>query len=422
MEHRTRRDHKLIHLVSEFEAMSETGNLTYLNEKSFYQLINYYEDEYLIDKALEVVDIAIEQFQYRAEFYITKAKLLLRDQKISKALEIIEIAENISPSENDVIILKARCVGGESGLEMLSPIKAYAGKEELIDIYMCESYIYEKSREYEKMFSSLKQILKLVPLHSIALERVFICVDIVKNFEESIKYHSALIEVNPYNFLAWYNLGHAYACTGEYEKAISAMEYSFIINKDFELAYLDCADICIQIKNYGKALTVFEEANNYFGPDSEILVQIAQCHLSMDNLLSAKANLFSALRLDAYNDEIFFFNANAVVYYQAATEIAPEQEHLWYQLASLLIKLNRIDDAIEVLNNAEIDAVGPELLYCRAVCFTLIGRKKEALVILDEALIDNFEMHNKLFELDPSLKFDKDILSIIHYYEGEPKM
>jgi tetratricopeptide (TPR) repeat protein len=186
----------------------------------------------------------------------------------------------------------------------------------------------------------------------------------------------------------------------------------------------------------------------------------------MDNLLSAKANLFSALRLDSYNDEIYYLlgqcylkeksvhsaisafkkaikleedreeyyeglalayvqlgdNANAVIYYELATEIAPEQQHLWYQLASLLVKLDRIEDALEVLDNAEIDAVGPELLYCRAVCLSLVGRKKEALVILDEALIDDFEMHNKLFELDPSLMFDKDILSIIHYYEGEPKI
>jgi tetratricopeptide (TPR) repeat protein len=316
------------------------------------------------------------------------------------------------------------------------------------------------------MFASLKEILDIMPLHNVALERVFICVDLAKNFKESIAYHNTLLEVNPYNFLAWYNLGHAYACTGEYEKAISSMEYSFIINKDFELAYLDCADLCIQTKNHTKALAIFEEANNYFGPDSEILVEIANCHLSMDNLLSAKANLFSALRLDSYNDEIFFYlgqcylkekashsaisafkkaiklennreeyyeglalayvqigdNANAVVYYELATEIAPEQEHLWYQLASLLVKLDRIDEALDVLDNAENDAVGPELLYCRAVCLSLIGRKKEALVILDEALIDNFDMHNKLFELDPSLKFDKDILSIIHYYEGESKM
>ncbi len=466
MQNRTRRDHKLIHLVSEYEAMSETGNLTYLDEKTYVQLITYYEGEFLIDKALEVVHMAMEQFQYRAEFYITKAKLLLRAKRKSEALETLAEAAIISPSENEITILRARCIGGSEGLKMIENIKRYAGRSERCEILFCEAVIYEDSKQYKKMFAALKSLLLLNPTYLEALEKLFICVDLTKSYEQSIAFHNQLLEINPYNFLAWYNLGHAYACSGEYEQAINAMEYSLIVNQDFELAYLECADTCIQVKNYVKALSIYEEANNHFGPDSEILLQMAICNLNLDNLLSAKANLFSALRLDAYSDEVYYYlglcylkekaphsaksafkkavklesgkeeyyeglamahiqlgeNAKAAVFYGTATEIAPEQERLWYQFTSLLVKLGRIDEALDALDIAEEEAWGPELLYCRAVCLSLVGRKKEALEILDEALIDNFSMHDKLFDLDPSLKFDKDILSIINYYEGEAKM
>lgn len=470
MEQRIKRDRRLVSLVNEFEAMSETGNLTYLNEKTFNQLISYYQGEFLIDKALEVVDMAMSQFQYRVEFYVTKAKLLIRDQQFNEALQIIEEASNISPSENELVILKARCIGAlgndSEALSLLNSIKGYASKLDLCDIYTCESYVYETNKKYSKMFEVLKAALRIDPLSLEALERMWISIELSKNYEESITFHNELLEVNPYNFLAWYNLGHAYSCLGEYEKAISSMEYSFIINENFDIAYLECADICCQISDYKKALSIYEEANANFGPDSELLVQIAECHLKLENLLSAKANLFSALRLDLYNDEIYFLlgecylkekslhsaisaykkaidledgreeyyegigkayvqlgdNNTAAQYFDIATEIAPEQEFLWYQYTSILVKLGRVGEALQILDEAEDYAVGPELLYCRAVCLSLLGQKKEALVILDEALIDNFEMHNKLFDLDPSLKFDKDILSIIHYYEGEPKM
>lgn len=470
MEQRIKRDRRLVSLVNEFEAMSETGNLTYLNEKTFNQLISYYQGEFLIDKALEVVDMAMSQFQYRVEFYVTKAKLLIRDQQFNEALQIIEEASNISPSENELVILKARCIGAlgndSEALSLLNSIKGYASKLDLCDIYTCESYVYETNKKYTKMFEVLKAALRIDPLSLEALERMWISIELSKNYEESITFHNELLEVNPYNFLAWYNLGHAYSCLGEYEKAISSMEYSFIINENFDIAYLECADICCQISDYKKALSIYEEANANFGPDSELLVQIAECHLKLENLLSAKANLFSALRLDLYNDEIYFLlgecylkekslhsaisaykkaidledgreeyyegigkayvqlgdNNTAAQYFDIATEIAPEQEFLWYQYTSILVKLGRVGEALQILDEAEDYAVGPELLYCRAVCLSLLGQKKEALVILDEALIDNFEMHNKLFDLDPSLKFDKDILSIIHYYEGEPKM
>ncbi len=470
MQNRTKRDHKLAHLVSAYEAMSETGNTAYLDEKSYIQLITYYENEFLMDKAIEVVDLALNQFKYRAEFYITKAKLLIRDQKFLEALEIVNQAEVISPFEHELIILKARCFGGlgkeKEAIELLDEIRTYASRNDLADIYICESYIFEKRKKYGKMFTALKEALVIDPLHLEALERMWICVELEKNYEDSIVFHNKLIERNPYNFLAWYNLGHAYSCIGEYEKAISAMEFSFIINENFDIAFLECADICCLVSDYRKALNIYEEANAIFGPDSELLLQISECHLKLENLISAKANLFSALRLDPYNDEIYFLlgecylkekslhsainayrrainiedgreeyyegiakayvqlgdNETAAIYFEKATEIAPEQEMLWYQYTSLLVKLNRVEDALSVLDDAEEYAVGPELLYCRAVCLSILGMKKEALIILDEALVDNFEMHDKLFELDPSLKFDKDILSIINYYEGEPKM
>lgn len=470
MEHRTKRDHKLIHLVSEFEAMSENGSPAYLDEKTFYQLISYYEDEYLIDKALEVVDMALDQYQYRAEFYITKAKLLLRDQNIEGALIVIEQAGHISPFENELIILRARCLGaqgnGTEAFHILEPIKQYATSSDMVEILICESYIYENQKEHLKMLEVLKEALMMDPLNAEGLERIWISIELSKKYDESVTFHNQLLELNPYNFLAWYNIGHAYSCQGEYEKAISAMEYSFIINKNFDVAYLECADLCCQIRDYKHALSIYEEANQIFGPDSELLVNIGECHLKLENLLSAKAILFSALRLDSYNDEIYYLlgecyskeksfhsaisaykkaigledcreeyfegiakayvqlgdYANAANYFDLATDLAPEQEYLWYQYTSVLVKLNKVKEALEVLDDAEMYAVGPELLYCRAVCLSILGKKKEALAILDEALTDNFEMHNKLFELDPTLKFDKDILSIINYYEGETKM
>lgn len=470
MEQRIKRDHKLANLVTEFEAMSETGTLTYLDEKTYNQLITYYEDEFLIDKALEVVELAMSQYKYRVEFYISKAKLLIRDQQFQKALDIIDDAKNISPFENELVILRSRCIGTmghqSEALEDLKEIKLYASKNDLCDIYTCESYIYESMKDFKKMFKVLKSALAIDPLNLEALERMWISVELSKKYDDSILFHNELLEKNPYNFLAWYNLGHAYSCVGEYEKAITAMEYSFLINQNFDIAYLECADICCQISDFKKALSIYEEANANFGPDSELLVQISDCHLKLENLLSAKANLFSALRLDPYNDEIYFLlgecylkekslhsaissykkainiedgreeyyegigkayvqlgnNNEAAKYFDTATQIAPEQEFLWYQYTSILVKLDRIDEALEALDEAEEYAVGPELLYCRAVCLSLSGKKKEALLILDEALIDNFEMHDKLFELDPSLQFDKDILSIIHYYEGESKM
>ena len=69
MEHRTKRNHTLINLVSDFETMIERNTMAYMDEKDFFQLLGYYEKQFLIEKALEVVDFAIEQYSYRSEFF-----------------------------------------------------------------------------------------------------------------------------------------------------------------------------------------------------------------------------------------------------------------------------------------------------------------------------------------------------------------
>lgn len=467
MEHRTKRNHTLINLVSDFETMIERNTMAYMDEKDFFQLLGYYEKQFLIEKALEVVDFAIEQYSYRSEFLLNKARLLIILNKYHEAMMVLDDAKKIAPFENEILLYTARALSGlgriDEAFDILEDMKPYASKSDLSDILLAESYIYELQKNYSKMYDILKEALELDPVNPECLERIWISIELSKRYSESIELHSSLVNKKPYNATAWYNLGHSYASIGEYEKGIEALEYAFIIDKDMEVAYLDCADLCSQIKHYEKALSIYEEANAFFGPESELLVYIAECQIHLNNFLSAKASLFTALSLDPYNDEIYFYlgecyvkeknwhsainaytkaisiednreeyhGSIAVTYIQlgrydkaaehleCATEIAPEDPKFWFQHACLLIKSKSYQFALDLLDEAEDYSFDPTLLYCRAACLNFLGKKKEALNILDEVLLESFEMHNALFEIDPQLKFDKEILSIINYYEGE---
>jgi tetratricopeptide (TPR) repeat protein len=457
----------LINLVSEFEMMIESDSLGYLDEKDYFQIINYYEKNFLIEKAIEVVDYAIEQYSYRSEFLITKARLLIIIEQHQEAIEVLDYAEVISPFENDIQLYRVRALTGigmtKEAKEILDGMSQFVGKTEVADIYLAESYIYEKEKDFSKMYDVLKDALVIDPNHPECLERIWISVELSRRYFESISLHKNLVDKKPYNALAWYNLGQSYASVGEYEKAIEAIEYAFIINKDMEIAYIECAELCSLIKKHDKALSIYEEANSYFGPDSELLVCISICQIELNNFLSAKASLFTALSLDPYNEEIYFYlgecyvkeknwhsaiNAyskaisiedgreefhgsiamtyiqlgrydKAIEHLTMACSIAPEDPKYWFQYACLLIKSKKYNEAIELLDEAEEESFDPTLLYARAACLNFLGEKKEALKILDEVLLDSFELHNSLFEIDPQLKFDKEILSIINYYEGE---
>ncbi|MEL6986681.1 MAG: tetratricopeptide repeat protein, partial [Bacteroidota bacterium] len=397
MDQRTKRDPALINLVSEFELMSQKGNISFLEERDFLALINYYEDEYHIERAIEVVDYALEQYEYRVEFYIHKIKLLMLAKQPEKALPIIDKAEIISPLEFEIPILRAKVLielsRSEEALSLIKDLRVICGVNDKVDLFLCEAYIHEQNKDFKEMFEALKNVLHIDHENFEALEKIWVSVELSKNYYASVKFHEAFLDEHPYSFHAWYNLGHAFACLGEYKKAINALEYSFLSNKNFELGYTDCAEICVQIKDYKRALDIYIDALTPFGPECELLVNIAECYVELNQFKEAKTVLHEASSLDSFNDEVFYFlgrcfmheenwvnaiNAfhkainldnrreeyfsglakayaqinkfkKADFYFRKATEAGPEQSSYWFEHASFLIQTNDNLSALDVL-------------------------------------------------------------------------
>ena len=464
MENKIKRDSALINLVSVFECKFEQGEVGYIDEKVYLQLLEYYEDEYLFDKALEVVDYAIAQYKYRSEFYIIKARLLLSKTKVKDCLALLEIAENIAPFEREISIIRARAHAINKDFtaahNILDDLKLGATKSDSVDILIAESFIYEHMKDYNAMYDALSNAVLIDTKNEEAMERIWISAELSRRYEDSVQLHLTIIDKDPYNYQAWYNLGHGYNCIWEYEKAIDALEYSFIINPEFESGYLDCADTCLQIRNYEKALEIYIEANNKFGPNNELMVNIAHCYIYLNRIGIAKQWLLKAIKLDGFNDEAYFllgecysrdqvwYNAinayhkaielenrreeyylglakaylavedynKATVNFQMATQTGPEDTLYWKEYICFLIKMGLHDEAIQVLDEAEDHTYGPDLLYCRAVTEYFLKNKVDCLELLEEALMEDYDQHTLIFEIAPELKLDKEINSMIKYF------
>jgi len=418
MENRTKRDVSFLNLVSDFETNFEKGISVVYDEKTFLEIIRFYEEELQYDKAIEVADLAIEQFSYRSEFFIIKARLLFQTNFHEEALSLLENAEKISPYEHDILLLKIRILAFQGKIvdakEILEDMKAYISANDLSDLYLSESYINEFLQEYDLMYENLTKAVISDIKNEEALERLGFSVQLCKNFEQSAIFHKSLLNEEPFNYLAWYNLGHALSCQGEYEEAITALEYSFITEENFENGYLDCCDICIQEKEYLRALKIYENYVDIFGINEEVLINMAECQYQLDKLNKARILLNKLLKLDPYNDEVYFklglcyskaekwhkainayhkaimledkcedyylhiahaYNAigsydKAEHFYAQAVEIGPEQSLYWRDYLAFLIKIGKKQEALEVFDQADNYTFGADLLFCKAIALS----------------------------------------------------
>lgn len=464
MDNKIKRDISLIALVSEFENDFEKGNVGYLDEKAFYQILDYYEDEYSFDKALEVVDLAISQYKYRSEFYITKARLQLNTQKIKDCLITLELVESIAPYEREISIIKIRALAilkrFKEAFDIIEQIKTFSTPSEKAELLVGESYIYEYMKDYHKMYVTLEEAVKMDWKNEEAMERIWVSAELSRNYKASVRLHQDILDHDPYNYQAWYNLGHGYSCLNKYDEAINALEYSFIVNPHFESAYLDCADICFQIRDFQKALDIYMEAHKKFDTNQELFVNIAHCLIELQDIAGAKQWLIKSIKYDGYNDEAYYllgqcyasegvwYNAinayhkaielddrreeyylglaqtyvqvedfnKATVNFQLATETGPEDSRSWKEYISFLLKLNLIDEAFLVLEESDEYCAGPDLDCCRAIAHYKAGDEAEFFTLLEEILQEDHSVHTLIFDILPELRVNSKVTAMIKYY------
>lgn len=456
----------LNNLVSHYEGLIRKGQVGSYNKEEYLQLVNFYISNSNIEKALDIVDIAIEQYKYISKFYIIKSKLLLELHLPKQAKDIIEYCEDLSPYDFEVKLLKAKyyALTGEidKSMAILNDFKSFSHVSYSVEINVVKAYIYEHLGEYDKMFQILKKTLILDPGNIEVLKKFYTSTVFTKKYQESIDFHLKIIDYNPYNYIAWFNLGQIYSTTSNYELAVDSLEYSFLINPQFEEGYLEYSDLCMQTGKYKKAIEIYEEFLSKFDADSEVYLNLVNANMRINNLNKAGEYAFRIIKIDPYNDEAYFLLGDiyrlknkwkkALNAYQKALELDSENEEYYYRIAQMYIKLNdnnlaekyfdflmeldspeenyyldytlflikneKFEKAYSILIDSEDKVYCSYFNYLKAVIEYKKGNKKEALLNLDIALNENFDEYKKIFEISPEMKFDKEVNSMINYYRG----
>ena len=464
MEGRLKISQTLMSLILDYEKHQECGSNIYLNDREYQQIISYYDVECDFERALETIDRAIDQFSYRSDFLCLKARVLLKKGFLDQALEVVYKAELISPGEMEVQLLKANILilqhEYNDAILLIDSLKQKATKSDMEDIYLTESLFYQSVQEFDEMFQCLKRALICNPNSEEALIRMNIAVQRSRNFEESLLLHKLIVENHPYNHLAWSNLGHAYGNVGEYELAIEALEFVYIIKPDYEQGYLDCAEVCVDQNEHKKALEIYEEALDLFGPAFDLLMSTAQCQYALGLVDQAKRSLFEAIELDSYCDESYYLLAkcymdtkdwhSAVKVLRKAIAIESEVEEYYHSLGQAyrnigedgrakyylrkaaikgceqslywedyilyIINSRDYDQALFAIEDADRYTFSYKLQYLEAACHIGLNDVKKGLSILEETLDECFDDHGVLLQLPSEISAHKEVMSIISYY------
>ena len=456
----------LMGLVFEYETMSQKGTVSFIEETVVFKLVKYYRQMKNIEEALRVVGYGLEQFPSTADMYAYKASLLAEIQQEELAIHYLDTALLLAPNDTQLLLIKAEILVHSERFEeaqnMLSLLKAFASPRELEFVFMLEAEIYENIDDYDEMFDALKEVLNRNPRNEEALSKMWLAMELSGRYEEGIVLHEAITDEEPYSHLAWHNIGHAHLGLEDYENAIEAYEFAIVANEDFEYPYRDCAAVYLHQHNYKKALDLYQEVVERFEADSDVLTKLGICqqrlgehtkavisykkaldiqslndeaHFRMGECLALQGNLKSAvvaiqraIDIEDQREEYFFALGQilsimgekemASEAFSRANEIAPENTEYWVGHSKFYRDHENLDKALEIIEDAEMNITGADLLYTRVICLFELGKRKEALNCLREALLEDFYLHKMLFDELPHLENDREVQSLIHFCQG----
>jgi tetratricopeptide (TPR) repeat protein len=451
--------------ISRYEAMSQKGTVSFIEETVFLQMIDFYDTEGKHRKALRIVEDAISQHPFSADLFLRKAHLLLNLHKIAESLVTIRQAELFAPHHINIGLLHAELLAlhgkHREALIILSELKHSATKAECSEIYLVEAQLYEDLNQYSKMFDSLRQCLSLNSANTEAYEKMIWATEYSQRYADSVKFHNRLLDRNSYNWQAWLNLGFAYEAMENYVEAIDAFEFAFAIEEKCRPAYLEAGELHLLRNDYQRAQYVFESAIFNVGEDALVLQKLGYCSEKTGNLQTALQYYKRSLELNANDAQTYFRFAEclkgvkktqkaidaylravtidgrkeeyhaglAEAYWQTeqygkalssfrkATFIAPDDVKYWLLYAGFLFSVGQEKKALAVLQDAQNYTYGSEIEYCQIACLMSLGRRSEALYRLGEVLAEDFEKHTTLLNWRPDLAQSPDFQNMINDYK-----
>ncbi len=452
-------------LIERYEAMAVSDQLSFFEEEEFEWIIEYYETRNELEKALEAAIFATRQYAYSELFLIRQAELYFEKKQINKALDLLNQAAILDATDIDIYLLRAEILTFQGkfkkAVSELKLAESLADSEDLEEVYLSLSEVYEAWEKFELVFRALKKVLELNPGNEEALNRIWFCVDMTEKYAESIELHKALIEEDPYSYLAWYNLGQAYIGLGLYEKAAEAFEYVTLINEEYDMAFRDWGEALLRMDKAEEAILVFEEALRVAEPYEEIYFGLGLCHEKLGRFSKARYYFRKALQLDPYYDEAVFriaenfreegkyteslnaykkalkldeYNVDyirgfaetsyltgnvdeAVANYRKVVALKPDEPALWIDLSRLYYENGDMANAAQAAQDGLQHCPDDTALQYHLAAYQLAaGQRASGLVNLIEALQSDPAKFTLLFELHPPLLDDVEVIETVDLY------
>lgn len=280
-------------LIYKCEEAYNQGTLEGLNftEDEFEYLILHFVDEMEDHIVFIIAGMAYKQHPYSTDLTIRYADVLIVDDQMDAALEILTKQIALDPANSDIHFLIARVYIKNNQIDIANNYLESAlslTTTEGIDMLLTASQDYIDAYLYENAVDLLERAQLLVPAHHEIINDLAFCYERMGLLEDSMMLYQKYLDIDPFNDNVWFNVGTIYARELKFEKAFEAFDYAFALNPENSSVLYNKAILLVNSDKYEEAIKTFTaflelEPNNLFA-----LSGIGYAYLAKDKINQAK--------------------------------------------------------------------------------------------------------------------------------------
>ena len=317
------------------------------------------------DRALRLLDLAIERDPGQGDAYFPKAIILVNQKRLAEAEQTAQQGLKVSPESpiGHYYLGRIFLESGKQEEALASFERAIAVNAAFEPAYLAQASLYETRQEREKAIAVLKRYLErvnpnnkdirqhliqlyvntkdyaggLAELDKMLAEepgdldaqlRMALIYGEKREFPKAIELLQAVLKARPAELKVRDYLGYLYEETKEFPKAVEAYQFNIQLDPSYADSHMHLGVLQYRLKNYPAAITHLTEATRINPKQPEPFIVLGLAHLQAEQFDTALSAFEEGLRHH------------------------PKNADLHFNLGTAYDKLNRFDDVVKSMESA----------------------------------------------------------------------
>jgi tetratricopeptide (TPR) repeat protein len=275
--------------------------------------------------------------------------------------------------------------------------------DKLPEVHSVLGSAYIATGKYAQAITELKRAIALAPSSDEAYRRLGSAYLASGDYPHAIEAFQKAVDLNSYFWVNQTALGNAYFRSGDYTKALQAFQQVTVLAPDIDAGYDNIGNVYAQQGKYQEAVPYFQKAlaiEPYFSTYSNLgtcyffLKQYPQAAEMFEKAVALNANdtlttvnLADSYRFSGQKDKAHAAYQQAVSLGYKELQTNPQNSDVMAQIALSYADLGEAQQADTFIKKARaIDKTSLDYIYDQVQIYALLGKTKEALDALREAL------------------------------------